>query len=282
MTGSGSFDDRVTRWLRTGPDRAPADLLGDVVAGTATVPQRRGVRRAAAARWPLAAAAAVIVATVTWATLPALTRTAGPGASQGVGPPVSPSPSARLGAGVLAPGSYALTAAGGDGVPDLLVAVPAGWRSLCDALPCFALVSGVGPGRLGLAYWQVEGVYPEPCRPIGAPSLGPSPADLAEALRTVEGVSGTQPVATTFGGHDAVTMDLVTDSEIPCEPNSFHIWSAAGNIRRYLESAGQTIRLWILTIDGERVVVQVDWSPGTTEARLAELFAVAASARFDQ
>jgi hypothetical protein len=274
------FDNRLANWLQDGPDAAPSDLFDEIVEAAGTLPQRRALPVGLPfPSWPIVAAAAVLLVVVASAVLPWTFLPGQTGASSSVG--ASPTAAPPGSAGTLPADSYLLTAAGVNGGPHLAVTVPRGWRPWCDALPCFALVSGSATDSVGIGYWVVASVFEDPCQPVSSRPFGPSVEDLATALASVSGTTATPPVAARLGGYPGQSLDLVVNADLACEPASFHLWSGPGNVRRFVQAPGQTLRLWILDVEGQRVLVQADWVPGASATKVAELLEVAASASFE-
>jgi len=159
------------------------------------------------ARSVLLIGGAVLAATA----LGGCTSEAPPATPSGVAPVTAPS-RAATGAGVgprelpaagqVEPGVYAFEvdlAPAGSPVP--LVPVPGGFMSIKNG---FGVRSGnwlAGDARV-LTVWDVESVYSHPCE-VGATLVlvGPTAADLADALAAQPLRSGTDPVPVTVGGY---------------------------------------------------------------------------------
>ena len=288
MSVRGSFDDRLSRWLDDGPEAAPSDLLEAVLKDVAVVSQRsrigwwRPPRRTVSipAGWAVAAAALVILAIVgigLWSV-----TTSGPAATNGSAT-ASPSPTARpevlTQTGPLPAGAYALPAAGA-GAPQLVVTIPDGWRSYCRP-DCFAIESGLTGGTVGIGYFVVANVYADPCAHVlRDPPLGPLVDDLATALSTLPGTEATTPIATTLDGHRGKYVEITIHDDIDCPPTQHYLWETPSRGKRWAEAVGQHFRLWVVDLDGQRVLVQADWLPDASEADLAALSDVVDSMRF--
>jgi hypothetical protein len=108
--------------------------------------------------------------------------------------------------------------------------------------------------------------------------------------------NATTPTDVTLGGyrgrylewsvpaHMAVTgdADFAGCSVFPSNGHrDFVSWfSKGGNGERYEQVAGQVDRLWVLNVNGQRLVVDATYSPNTTQAQRDELGQVAQSLRF--
>jgi hypothetical protein len=62
----------------------------------------------------------------------------------------------------------------------------------------------------------------------------------------------------------------------------FVSWLPSGAGERYQQVAGQVDQLWVLDVDGQRLVVDATYSPNATTADRGELADVAASLRFER
>ena len=60
----------------------------------------------------------------------------------------------------------------------------------------------------------------------------------------------------------------------------FVSWFSNGDGERYEQVAGQVDRLWVLNVNGQRLVVDATYSPDTTQAQRRELGQIAKSLRF--
>jgi hypothetical protein len=109
--------------------------------------------------------------------------------------------------------------------------------------------------------------------------------------------NATAPTDVTVGGYDgrylewSVPTDMVVtgDAEFhgcDVQPSNglrdFVSWFGDGYGERYQQVAGQVDWLWILNVDGQRLVVDATFSPDTTEAGRAELANIAESLRFNE
>lgn len=133
---------------------------------------------------------------------------------------------------------------------------------------------------LFLSAWPVpvENVYADPCHwetTLLDPPVGPTVGDLATALgsqltreATVEDV--------TLGGYSGkvVHMSLPADLNFAdCDGSQVGAWSEPGAEApsRTLQSAGELDDVYILDVEGVRVVVSVAWMPTSDAADVAEL-----------
>jgi len=152
-------------------------------------------------------------------------------------------------------------------------------------------------GVIGLSVWDVAQVPSDPCHWQGQMrDPGPTVDDLVGALVAQATRAATIPTDVTLAGFRgrylewSVPSDMVVTGDADfkgcdVEPSNGHLdfisWLSSSGGSRYQQVAGQVDRLWVLDVDGQRLVVDATYSPGTTEANRAELGQVAESIRFD-
>ncbi|HET9416271.1 MAG TPA: hypothetical protein VFP30_01900 [Candidatus Limnocylindria bacterium] len=204
-----------------------------------------------------------------------------------------------LGAGErdLEAGTYRvdLTAiAGGADYPPFDVTVPDRWSSIDGWV-----LSGPaddGGSSVSIAFWNVDQVYGHPCQWEGTLfDPGPGVDELAAALEQVPMRAPTEPMAVELGGRSgtylewSVPEDLAFDEDgnFPeCDDDGeghsdFRSWTGTGwASTRYQQGPGQVDRLWILDVDGQRLVIDGFSMPGATDEELAEMVAVVESIQF--
>jgi len=180
---------------------------------------------------------------------------------------------------------------GGNDYPGFSVDVPS-----YDWLPAddhFVLKQGAD--ALGLSVWDVGKVPLDPChwrKQFRQP--GPTVDDLVEALATQRLRNATEPKAVTLAGYEGrylelsvpATMRVSGDADFEgCDVMAGHLdfisWLGNGFGERYEQAAGQVDMLWILDVDGQRLVVDATYSPNTTKAERAELASIVGSLLFD-
>jgi hypothetical protein len=265
----------IRSWLREDRHEDVSRVAGAVLDQVETTPQRRSTPWLAwrnlfmnnnVVRVGLVAAAVVIVAIVAINLLPG---TPGPG-----GEP-TPSPSA---AESLAPGAapsatasaYGMSVPGTSGGQSTLI-VPPGWTR-----NGWYIINN----NVFLSVWPVavENVYSDPCHwqsSLLDPPVGPTVDELATALgnqamraATVEDV--------TLGGYSGkvVHQSLPADLDFTtCDLGMVGAWSEAGTEEpsRTLQSPGELDDVYIVDVEGVRVVVTASWLPSSAAATVTEL-----------
>jgi hypothetical protein len=138
----------------------------------------------------------------------------------------------------------------------------------------------------GFIVWDddANGVFSDPCANTKAPPAGPSAADMANAIAgmsSVQLVSG--PEAVTIGGRPAQLVVVKMPDPLPCRFDQFYLWydTTIAENARYASAPGNTIRVWIIDVDGKRVQLDGETSPGTAPAVRDEVVAIVNSIQFD-
>ena len=185
---------------------------------------------------------------------------------------------------VPGPGRYAMTL----GPLRIALSLPAGWKAWKFGV--FPEQEGAEPptGR-GLSFWLVDNIYADPCRweeGVLDPPPGSSADDLAAALAEQRGRYATAPTTATLSGRAAVEMELTVPPDLrfsSCSRERGHAYVISWPQRyppggsRYHQGPGQHDHLWILDIDGDRLVVDASFFPATSESDRSELFEMAES-----
>lgn len=181
---------------------------------------------------------------------------------------------------------------GGNDYPRFSVDVPSN-----DWLPAddhFVLKHGAD--ALGLSVWDVGKVPLDPChwrKQFRQP--GPTVDDLVEALATQRLRNATEPKAVTLAGYEGRYLELSVPADMRVSGDAdfegcdvmanghldFISWLGNDFGERYEQVAGQVDMLWILDVDGQRLVIDATYSPNTTKAERAELASIVQSLRFE-
>ena len=254
------------------------------------------------AKVAIAAAAIVVVAVIGINVLP---RAEGVGVaptpSSTLSPPASPtqspapSPSrAVLPEGQLAAGSYAFQPFAGPGGlcmgqaecieagPEddsirFTFTLPDGWTGFGggSVVPTVELYSP--PGGAALLFMRGAWLYSEPCGGPAGPDVptGTTVDEFVTALADHPDLDVTSPVDVTLGGYSGQYLELrapanTTTDELGPDPsgcNYYFVWEPG----IYAQGPNALWRIWVLDVDGVRVVVRADSFPGTTPQVQAQL-----------
>ena len=160
-----------------------------------------------------------------------------------------------------------------------------------------AFMVNLRPDVMGLSVWNVGRVPRDPCRwKNGLTSPGPTVDDLTTALTSQRLRDASAPTPVTLGGYHGtyLEMSVPTDSVVTgdadfegCDDpgnghSDFVSWfGVGGDSERYARVAGQIERVWILDVNGQRLVVDGIYSPDAMPRDIAQLEQVAASIHFD-
>jgi hypothetical protein len=212
-----------------------------------------------------------------------------PSPSPTVMPTASPSASPSATPAVTRPlGGQVVGAASSDRThPSYSVQAPAGWSSNGG------FVSRNPPSVMGLSVWDAIQVPTDPCRWSSTMTTpGPTVDDLVKALVAQRTRNASAPAEATLAGHTGVYLewsvppDMVDGENCDKWPDNgyrdFVSFLGIGGSERYEQLANQIDRLWVLDVNGHRLVVDATYSADATDAQKTELGQVAESLRFDE
>lgn len=301
----------VRSWLEEGATRLPDRVLDNVFDQLPAIPQRRAwwpARRLREmnnfAKFAIVAAAVVVVAFVglrfltpdgNLGGLPSespVTSSSGPVTSS---PGSAPSPNGSpipLHGGPLDPGTYLIgpdltdhwmecpeqPITGCSNTMRLMFTVPDGWAGVMGSIWLEQEENGP-PAGAGMLFTRGGWLRSDPCVPTavdeidGAPvdiPVGPTVDDFATALADHPLLDTTQPEHVILAGYSGKYVDLQVPLDTSACHSSYKPWD--GNI--YAQGPGQRWHLWILDVDGQRVVVETTDYAGTSEQHRAELQAI--------
>ncbi len=132
------------------------------------------------------------------------------------------------------------------------------------------------PAGAGMLFTRGGWLRSDPCVPTevdaidGSPldiPVGPTADDFATALADHPLLDTTTPADVTLAGYSGKYMDLQVPADIDACNASYRPWD--GTI--YAQGPGHRWHLWILDVDGQRVVVQTTDYIGTSAQDRAEL-----------
>jgi len=207
-------------------------------------------------------------------------------ASPEVGAPLDPGPTILTeGSEALAAGTYVLDLYAGhpndERFPNIEITVPDGWSNLDG----WGVTTGSESGSrwMGITFWDVDEVYRHPCDGSETIQPGRTVTDLASALAEQPLREASQPVDLTIDGHAGVQMGWSVPADFDfstCDDGYFDSWTDVGGGGRYQQGPGQVDRLWILDVDGERLVVDAMYMPSADAKDRKELWRVMETIRF--
>ncbi|GCD90602.1 hypothetical protein [Nocardioides sp. LS1] len=192
----------------------------------------------------------------------------------------------------IAPGSYVADFSGAPTwFPRVVVTVPPGFSTdgwLYDALGDGPESSASGRAHRQLAFWTVDAVNTNACRgPDHWVSAGTTAQDLLTALRRVPDLRLGDARLITLDGYPGLRVRLsqpaaqVWDG---CSLAELNVWRSADLgvlYQRDVPRAEAWVHdLWIVDVDGSRVVLDAEHLPGVSADQLAELQHIIATAAF--
>jgi hypothetical protein len=301
MTTDRDFDRIALAWLADGPEELSDRVLDAVVDEIHVTPQRHALRlpwRFPSMTTPARVAAAAVVGVLA---IGGALYLFSPGGSIG-GPGPTPSPTASpspspspvaLTEGPLAAGTYVTTpfVANGEGTLGVCYTqpgctedpaddairisftVPEGW--LGAPRYSVALPTVGPPNGAWIIFERGASLYSEPCGSAAPPDIpvGPTVADFANALVAHPKLDVTTPVDVTLGGYSGKYMDLQVPDDISACPAGYWPWEPGF----YAQGPSQRWHLWILDVDGIRVLIRGMDFAATSAQHQAELRAIVES-----
>jgi hypothetical protein len=284
------FDRTARQWLEDGPtemsDRALQAALDEIHVST----QRRvwwPARRMSSMNNVIriaAGVAAVVVVVLVGVNLfgSAKGGIGAPAPTPTPSPTVVPSPSPSLGT-LTVGNSLSPLQAGTYVTPDpflsrVTLSVPAGWAGHIGGPYLAELVGASGHGNVNVSIF--DKVYADPCHSDKGfldPLPGPSAADLATALAKVPGLTSTAPVDVSLGGYAGKQLTLTAPASLTgckvTKDGAFLVWDLPlGAINAM--APGQRDRVWILDVNGTRLVIDAPQYLDQTGQAKAEVQAI--------
>ena len=164
-------------------------------------------------------------------------------------------------------------------------AVPEGWARVYNGVWPEKETS-LSPGGAGLNFGRGSWLHADPClteeqvQKDGAPpdiEVGPTVDDFATAIEDHPLLDATAPVDVTLGGYSGKYMELRMPADLSgCQ--TYYPWEPWGI---YAQGPSNLWKLWILDVDGIRVVVQTAGYATTSTLHQAELQAIVDSIQIE-
>jgi hypothetical protein len=127
-------------------------------------------------------------------------------------------------------------------------------------------------GEVLLAFWLAQNVYADACDPSSEldPPVGPTVDDFVGALEDIDGVDAARHASVFIDGFEARHLELTRSVECP---GDYRLWTVDSDVIRRAD-VGQgdppTDEVWIVDVDGTRLVVDLIVSPGASSEDIAE------------
>lgn len=184
----------------------------------------------------------------------------------GTDPWLIPSPAPGGGIVVEGPGTGSVPFAGAEDVK-AAVSLPAGWYTW----QAFVLKKDTDP-LPGLALFDAANIYSDPCQWVLLdPPVGPTVDDLAEAFQESTVFDTTPASDVTLDGYPGKYIEVTVPDydEESCLNRNFGLFKEDGSAGTrpnwYAQAPQQTILMWILDVDGTRLVVSAGHYPHTPD-----------------
>jgi hypothetical protein len=207
-------------------------------------------------------------------------------------------PPAPLRQGPLAAGTYTVSPFGGDEwapcgpaedpCPEAAVddgirftfTVPEGWAGAPFGSDIWlATEHNSGPAGAGFLIGRGGWLYSDPC--VGEDPdvpVGPTVDDFVDALVTHPALDVTEPVQVVLGGYAGKYLDLQAPADLSDCPDNFVAWDPTF----YAQGPSNLQHIWVIDVDGVRVVIHGSEFPDTAPERSAELREIVDSFRIER
>ena len=272
------FTDHLERYLEEYPGSTPLpEHVRDAV--RARLPSTRQRRIVAGNQWvrialASAAVAAVVIVGITFIRDGAVGDPA-PGTPRATAAPTSSRPPLSVVTGSLEPGTYV---AGDPFTLEVTFTVPDGWQGRI-AGPYLVDLGWIDkPG--GISFSMFDLVAADPCHLLDEgyvdPTPGPAVEDLVTALTNMPGIEVTDLADVTVDGYRGTRLTIsAPDTFAGCDlpADGYVLWRLPLDFTHTV-ATGERNRVWILDVDGERLVIAIREPPGTTEEQRAEAQAI--------
>ena len=152
--------------------------------------------------------------------------------------------------------------------------VPDGWVGFrgVGVLPATGTEA---PDGMGIVFGEVSaGMFADPCRWRAADPevpVGPTVDDLVNAFAEQTAYEASAPVDVSLGGYSGKRVDLQLPSDVAtCDNGEFYPW--VGSI--FAQGPDNRWDVWILDVEGDRIVIFGTHFPGTSAEDRAEQQAI--------
>ncbi|MFL5686430.1 MAG: hypothetical protein ACJ77D_10295 [Chloroflexota bacterium] len=251
--------DRVLRhWFADGPSEMPDRVVDTVADRIGRQRQRRPWRLPwrpidmnSAIKIGAALAAVLVLAVAGWNLLPGGSTGVGggpspsPSPSPTASPTHSPSPTPRSAGMVVQQKTISWTAK-----------LPANWGN-----EGWFVTPSQGPGGpTGIAVAAPGAVYvpSDPCDGVGKEPDAKTPADVVAALRSRTDLVVSNVIDATLDGHTGKRVDIQAPADLSACADLYIIMAEPSGAGFHVQGPSQKIRMWIVDVDGQPMVFQIN------------------------
>ena len=296
MNRPSDVETRLTAWLEEGPSSGPEEVLSRTFARTRSTRQDRvwlyrltHPTRSQPMNTLFKFAVVAALALAIGIGLGPL-RPSGSNVAAGPSPSPSPSPVVLPDGGSLDPGRYEIEAG-----PTLRSGSPSpsrrGGRPRRDSLPkevtLTAAPANGWEGKVMFSTWILTHIYADVCKHDTLVSVGTSVDELVNALVSQKGRNVSGPTDVTVGGFPAKRIALTVPADLDigtaCGGN-LHFWpdpgpNESGGLPGFVPGGTDTV--YIVDVDGQRLVLVARNNPTASAQDVAELQALVDSIHID-
>jgi hypothetical protein len=164
--------------------------------------------------------------------------------------------------------------------------VPDGWAGLRGyGAIALAAEQTSSPAGASMSFGRGSWLHSNPCltaEQLAANAqpdvaVGPGVDEFASAIADHPRLDATDPVPVTLGGFSGKYVDVQLPTDLKACPTSYFPWEPG----IYAQGPGHRWHLWILDVDGVRVVVQATDYAGTSAEHRAELDSIVQSVQIE-
>jgi len=142
------------------------------------------------------------------------------------------------------------------------------------------------PGAVAFGPFVIERIYSDACAPYAVQTeVGPTVDDLVGALMAQPGPDVSEPVDITLGGYPGKRVELTVPADLDvaaCRiPAGLQIWLDASGGKYLLFDHDVTATVYIVDVNGERLVITTVFRFDSSEADIAEMEAILASIQIE-
>ena len=268
MSHVRDIEGRITDWFQADATSAGSDrVLAEALSRVSTAPQEAHLWRVTgmqahgrieasrSGRSTLAAGVALLMIMLAISLVPSLTKQDGAATSASPARAMATSDTIAAWPFEMRPGAY-----GGivDGISFTFRLPDNGWWSGEEA---GSLYFRDDPMQGWLRFWDPHQVYADPCAHTLKAPIGPSAAELADAMASIPGMRSTGVTDTVVGGFPAKHLRLTATGDMACIPHDFYLWGVSGPVESSIRRPrldDSLINVWVVEVDGRRFVIDSD------------------------